>query len=153
MSSMPPRRTLPLLEHLESRSIRVGDCLIWTGATIRGYGSINVGGRTRTTHRMAWIERHGEPPASKPLVLHRCDTPLCLADDHLFVGTVADNNRDRNAKGRNPNSVKTRCKYGHPYDEANTYITPSNGYRKCRACHRRRVLMAYHRDQPSHPSG
>jgi hypothetical protein len=31
------------------------------------------------------------------------------------------------------NAFKTHCPYGHPYDEANTYIAP-NGWRKCRTC-------------------
>jgi hypothetical protein len=34
------------------------------------------------------------------LVLHRCDNPPCVRVDHLFLGTMLDNNRDRAAKGR-----------------------------------------------------
>lgn len=30
----------------------------------------------------------------------------------------------------------THCVQGHPFDEANTYIQPSNGRRQCRACKR-----------------
>ena len=36
-------------------------------------------------------------------VLHRCDNPLCCNPDHLFIGTVVDNARDRDCKGRNVN--------------------------------------------------
>lgn len=33
-----------------------------------------------------------------------------------------------------PQAVKTHCKYGHPFDETNTWIVPSTGKRKCRIC-------------------
>jgi DNA invertase Pin-like site-specific DNA recombinase len=34
-------------------------------------------------------------------VLHHCDTPLCVRPDHLFLGTITDNNADMKRKGRN----------------------------------------------------
>lgn len=50
-------------------------------------------------HRAAWIIYKGEIPQGMQ-VCHKCDTPLCVNPDHLFVGTSRDNNRDRQAKGR-----------------------------------------------------
>jgi DNA invertase Pin-like site-specific DNA recombinase len=35
-------------------------------------------------------------------VLHRCDTPLCVNYEHLFLGTQSDNLNDAVAKGRVP---------------------------------------------------
>lgn len=41
------------------------------------------------------------------------------------------------AKHVNGNRKKTHCKYGHPFDETNTYVY-KNGGRTCRTCHRLR---------------
>jgi hypothetical protein len=51
------------------------------------------------THRLAWIEAHGEIPAGL-FVLHHCDNPPCINPEHLFLGTKGDNNIDRGVKGR-----------------------------------------------------
>ena len=78
-------------------------CLIWTGGTYRGgYGALALGGRTRTSrkaHRLAWEFANGPIPDGM-FVCHRCDVPRCVNVEHLFLGTPADNNVDRDAKGR-----------------------------------------------------
>jgi hypothetical protein len=33
-------------------------------------------------------------------VLHRCDNPPCINVEHLFLGTITDNNADKFDKGR-----------------------------------------------------
>jgi hypothetical protein len=67
-------------------------------------------------------------------VLHRCDNPICVNPNHLFLGTSADNAQDREAKGRGGNSKKTHCPKGHPYDAENTYVRTRDGKRGCRIC-------------------
>jgi hypothetical protein len=93
-----------ILRRLAAKSRMEGECLVWTGAKhSNGYGSITIGGRKgrrESTHRAAWIARHGEPPAEKPFVLHKCDNPPCWRDEHLFLGTHADNMEDMRRKGR-----------------------------------------------------
>jgi len=34
------------------------------------------------------------------VVMHSCDNPSCINPDHLSLGTIADNNQNRDSKGR-----------------------------------------------------
>jgi hypothetical protein len=87
------------LEEFEKRLVRVGDCLEWAmGRHPSGYGAINTGGKIRTTHRVAWTLRHGDPGDRD--VCHHCDNPPCCADEHLFLGDARDNGIDMSKKGR-----------------------------------------------------
>lgn len=75
-------------------------CLIWTGArTSGGYGQITIRRRAVQLHRFTWEAANGPIPAGM-CVCHTCDRPACLALGHLFLGTQADNNADKVAKGR-----------------------------------------------------
>jgi hypothetical protein len=49
--------------------------------------------------RVSWKFYRGPIPDGLH-VLHRCDIPLCVNPDHLFLGTHADNMQDMRAKGR-----------------------------------------------------
>ena len=95
-----PRGVKPTVDDLAKRSVRVGDCLVWTGVTQRfGYGRVGHRGRLLFVHRLAWEDANGPIPNGL-CVLHRCDNPACFNPNHLFLGTLADNNRDRDEKGR-----------------------------------------------------
>jgi len=63
-----------------------------------GYGLVNDP-RTTKAHRLAWIKTYGDI-SSGLHVLHKCDNRKCIKPEHLFLGTNADNVRDRVAKGR-----------------------------------------------------
>lgn len=78
-------------------------CWIWLGATWRSRGGIRgrffSSGAWKLAHRSAYEILVGAIPAGL-LVCHRCDTPLCVNPDHLWLGTHNDNMADMAAKGR-----------------------------------------------------
>jgi hypothetical protein len=77
------------------------ECWDWKGGTNPrfGYGALGVGHRTVTAHRVSWRLHFGRIPKGMH-VLHKCDRPCCVAPHHLFLGTHAENMRDKEAKGR-----------------------------------------------------
>lgn len=48
---------------------------------------------------MVWEREHGPIPDGM-VVCHRCDVKVCCNLAHLFIGTNADNQRDKREKGR-----------------------------------------------------
>lgn len=81
---------------------RSGDgCWEWQGRRTPtwGYGRF-VFGDDQLAHRVAWIFGKGAIPDGLG-VLHHCDNPPCVNYERcLFLGTRAENNADRDAKGR-----------------------------------------------------
>lgn len=124
------------INQLLRRVDRNGECWIWTGPPTKGgYGQLRVNGgkgRRVLAHRLAYELFVGDPP---PSLHHKCGNKLCVNPDHLEPMTHADHMR-RHAEER------THCRRGHPYDEANTYITPE-GKRQCRACKARWMREVY----------
>lgn len=75
-------------------------CWLWLlGTDQDGYGKTFADGHHVRAHRLALEMKTG--PLGDMKALHRCDVPGCVNPDHLFPGTVADNNRDMMAKNRN----------------------------------------------------
>ena len=108
-------------------------CWLWIAAkNEHGYGCFRYRNVLYKAHRVAWEQVNGTIQNDK-FVLHRCDNPSCVNPLHLFLGTQLDNMRDMLNKGRNPRSIKTHCKRGHPYDGENL-IRRYDGGRDCRLC-------------------
>lgn len=76
-------------------------CLLWTaGVSNQGYGKFVLGGKTMGAHRAAWVLEYGAVLSPDQLLLHSCDTRLCVEIAHLRVGTHEENMADRKARGR-----------------------------------------------------
>ena len=93
------KKHVPLMDRVIKRA---SGCIEWAGPLDKdGYGQA-YDPKTqliKRAHRISWQNVNGEIPAGL-CVLHTCDNPKCVNTDHLFLGTVSDNNKDRMLKGR-----------------------------------------------------
>ena len=93
---------IPLHVRLWTKVNRKGqnDCWEWTGRVNEwGYGILSEGTKYFYAHREAYKDVVGEIPSGM-FVCHRCDNPKCCNPYHLWIGTAADNNKDKMNKGR-----------------------------------------------------
>jgi hypothetical protein len=87
-----------------------GGCSLWVAPPRDdGYGQFWLAGPGRgvpvRAHRYAWTVWYG-PIGPGVVVRHHCDEPLCVplsraaVDEHLAIGSQADNVADRDIRGR-----------------------------------------------------
>lgn len=114
----------------------LGACWLWTGAISGGYGNFRYK-RGGHAHRVGY-ELFVAELTPDLVVDHLCRNPICVNfEAHLEAISQTENVR----RGRSGselaarNTSKTQCPQGHPYNEENTYVTPT-GSRNCRACRR-----------------
>ena len=75
-------------------------CWNWTHSlNTGGYGRVYISGKHILAHRFSYEMFNGDFDKSM-FVCHKCDNPICVNPDHLFIGTAKDNNHDMMAKGR-----------------------------------------------------
>lgn len=98
---------LNVSERFWSKVDKTGSCWEWTAAKNNtGYGSFGLGGKVYVAHRVAAyfsgiVDQLGQPDRkSGGHVLHHCDNRACCRPDHLYAGTIADNNSDCISRGR-----------------------------------------------------
>lgn len=140
---------MPLAEKFWPK-VQVGgpaECWKWMGArTKNGYGYFHVDRRRRHgAHRIAYELMVG--PISESLTIdHLCRNRSCVNPEHLEPIPLRENIlRGSGFSARN--AKKTHCKWGHRFDDINTYLD-RNGWRMCKICRQRRKRKLYqrHRD-------
>lgn len=76
-------------------------CWLWTGlcfpATRNCYGRFKAKGQEYRAHRFSML-LDGQDPTGWH-VCHKCNNPRCVNPNHLYLGTNADNMRDKVACG------------------------------------------------------
>lgn len=86
-------------DKLELHLIKKDGCWDWIGATVSGYGVLNIGTKNILAHRLSYILNISDELQGLN-VLHKCDNRRCCNPEHLFLGTHKDNTRDMVLKGR-----------------------------------------------------
>ena len=77
-------------------------CWEWLGRKDKdGYGIMSVGDYPTRVHRIMYEQIKGDIKEDL-FVCHKCDNPGCCNPEHLFLGTIHDNNDDKCRKGRTP---------------------------------------------------
>jgi len=94
-----PKATLRERLDFWSEPYTPGQCRLWLGHKVRGYGQLRWRGRRIKAHRAAYTEYVGPIPEGMS-VLHSCDNPGCINHEHFFLGAQVDNMADMTAKGR-----------------------------------------------------
>ena len=124
-----------IIEKLWSKTVIDSEtgCRLWKGSRNQlGYGRINIEGKNRYVHRIAFECLKGIP---KNLVLHDdklCKSKNCWAPEHLYDGTYSENRFDTMSKygGR----LSKYCVNGHEYTDENTRIDAKH-HRVCVICY------------------
>ena len=68
-------------------------CWLWTANNNGRYGKMKINGKFISAHRVSYQLFNG--PINDNLVLHKCDNSFCVNPEHLYLGTVSDNQKDR----------------------------------------------------------
>lgn len=104
-------------------------CELWQGEVHKGMPVMQVRGRSRGAHRLAYELEHGALPTGVELD-HLCRRPTCINPAHLERVTRSENEKRKSFRYRL--RTMTRCSTGHDLQRYGA-LTPEGG-RICRVC-------------------
>ena len=90
---------LTIKERIEDSIISKKDCWFTRYCPNSKKPMIQVEGKPYLLTRVVYKIYNGEDPGEL-LVCHTCDNPRCINPDHLWLGTCADNMKDKKDKNR-----------------------------------------------------
>lgn len=98
----------PLEKRLKYTVNTVTGCHEFSGCKDRdGYGRLRNNDGFEFAHRASYRFHNGSIPKGLD-ILHTCDNPSCINQDHLYAGTHVQNMKDRSSRGR----TKTKPRFG-----------------------------------------
>ena len=93
-------KTKTIIQRFLNKTEKTNTCWLYKGYRDReGYGWFKRCNHFVSAHRFSYMLNVGKIPLGMD-VLHKCDIRNCVNPEHLFLGTQADNNLDRDRKGR-----------------------------------------------------
>ena len=114
-----PQRDKNLKDRIEKigwKMTNVG-CWEWKGSiNDSGYGVITIKRlgliKSRVHRLMVELKNNKKIPKDK-VVCHKCNNPICINPEHLYIGTQQDNINDMCQSKRHWAYNRTSCKNGH----------------------------------------
>jgi hypothetical protein len=92
---------ISLEERFFSKVEKTEGCWFWKSSTNQmGYGQFTIGRKPLFAHRICWELTHGKKIPEGLFACHKCDTPICVNPDHIFLGTHQQNSQDMSNKKR-----------------------------------------------------
>ncbi len=99
MNKPIPQLTEKQLSRFWAKVDKSNSCWVWTACVDKdGYGEVILGGSKFRAHRVSYAIAKGDP--EKLCVCHKYDNRLCVNPDHLWLGTIQEDMKDRDEKGR-----------------------------------------------------
>ncbi len=96
--------------HRKTRKGERGECWIWTGTVVKGFGKMTVEGRQLYVHRVAWELANREKIPEGASILRSCSNLTCVNPDHLSLGCQGDIMSSLVARDKWPAAKLTREK-------------------------------------------